>query len=194
MTFEKIRQDYFPFSPTSGIQIRSVDMKTVYQVTGAISNQVFSPSTDLGLMPFKRAPDLLRQSLQRHQEQFVIYNANDEPIGWSIGEQRMDDTFIMLWTGILPAYQSQGIYTAFLKQFIRYLQALGYVRITSNHMVNNRAVLIAKLKAGFIVSGMGLDERIGAMLWLTYFIDKEAEEGYRSAFSLEKYESANLLK
>ena len=95
----------------------------------------------------------------------------------------------MRWTGILPAHQRRGIYSRFLRQLLTYLKALGYARVTSSHMVNNRPVLIAKLKAGFIATGMSLDERWGAMLWLTYYLDDRVSDAFRSAFSLEQYSS-----
>lgn len=93
----------------------------------------------------------------------------------------------MNWSGILPEYQNRGVYSTFLHRFLDYLKKLGYVRVTSNHMVNNRPVLIAKLKAGFVATGMSLDERWGAMLWLTYFINDAQAEAFRHAFSLENY-------
>jgi RimJ/RimL family protein N-acetyltransferase len=189
MSFSDTRQTFFPFTPIPSIIVEAVDSATVYSVAGKIADQVFTPSSELGLMPFKPAPQTLRDALQRHTEQFVFYNAENEPIGWAIGEQKEADTFNMLWTGILPAYQNQGIYSAFLRRFLEYLQALGYARVTSNHMVNNRAVLVAKLKAGFIVTGMSLDERVGAVLWLTYYFDTHAEDGFRRAFSLAKHRS-----
>ena len=187
MAFDNIRQQFFPFTPTPSITIRAVDSATVYAVTGSIAYQVFTPSPELGLMPTMPIPQPLRDAFQSHTEQFVFYNAKNEPIGWSIGQQREADTFIMLWTGILPAYQNQGIYSAFLRRLLDYLRTLGYARVTSNHMVNNRAVLIAKLKAGFIATGMSLDERWGAILWLTHYLDETVEEAFRRAFSLEKY-------
>lgn len=44
-----------------------------------------------------------------------------------------------------------------------YLHDLGLERVTSNHMVNNRAILIAKLKSESFVTGMALDERWGVL-------------------------------
>lgn len=170
-----------------GITIRNVDSATVYQATGKIAHQVASAPSDLGLMTQHPTPQLLRDSFRSHSEHFVIYNATDDPIGWSIGEQKESDTFIMQWTGILPEYQNRGIYSAFLRQLLAYLKAIGYARVTSNHFVNNRAVLVAKLKAGFIATGMTLDERWGAVLWLTRYLDEQAEDAFRHAFSLEKY-------
>lgn len=188
INFDEKRHQFFPFEVKPGIVVKAVDVATVYEVTGKLTEQVFSSMTELGLMPFTAGPEHLQATRQRHAEQFVIYANGDEPIGWSIGEQRAVDDFFMTWTGIIPAYQNQGIYSAFLRHFISYCMALGYARITSNHMVNNRRVIVAKMKAGFIASGMSLDERIGAALWLTYYIDKAREAGFKSAFSLENYD------
>jgi len=184
MPFSSTRQQFFPFTAIPGITIRAVDRATVYEVTGEIANQVFTPSSELGLMPYEAAPQPLRDAFQRHTEQFVIYNKENAPIGWVIGEQKEADTFFMAWTGILPAYQNQGIYSAFLRHFLGYLKTLGYARVMSNHMVNNRAVLVAKLKAGFIATGMTLDERWGAVLWLTYYFEDRVEDAFKRAFSL----------
>lgn len=56
-----------------------------------------------------------------------------------------------------------------------------------NHMVNNRAVLIAKLKAGFVITGMTLDERYGAQVSLSYLFHADRQAGFERAFSLESY-------
>ena len=189
MAFDTTRQQFFPFTCRPGITVRAVDSATVYAVTAAIANQVSTSSSDLGLMTDRPVPQGLRNSFQSHTEQFVFYDAEDKPIGWSIGQQKEADTFIMQWTGLVPAYQNQGIYSAFLPRFLDYLRAIGYARVTSNHFVNNRAVLVAKLKAGFIATGMSLDERWGAILWLTHFLDENVEDAFRHAFSLEKYRS-----
>jgi hypothetical protein len=53
-------------------------------------------------------------------------------------------------------------------------------------MVNNRPVLIAKLKAGFHIVGLSLDERFGAQVTLAYFSHEDRREGFARAFSLER--------
>ena len=188
MPFSEQRRQFFPFELIPGVTARPATKSEVYAVTGAISSRVFSPMTELGLVPFNSPPPALAEQFSHHSEQFVFYDADDNPIGWSIGEQRQGDTYFMGWTGILPEWQRKGIYGAFLKQLQAYIASLGYARITSNHMVNNRSVLIAKLKAGFIVSGYSLDERIGAAVWLTWFAEKERAIAFEKAFSLESYD------
>jgi RimJ/RimL family protein N-acetyltransferase len=51
--------------------------------------------------------------------------------------------------GFIPSYRGRGLYTAFLNQLLIYLEAVDYERVTTTHHPNNRAILMAELKAGF---------------------------------------------
>ena len=187
-TFDEIRSEFFPYEPTSEYTVRAVNAETVFNVFDRLAGEVFSPMAELGLAPFQTPPAPLAETWNVHSERFVFYNSDDEPIGWSISEQREPDTLFMIWTGVVPAHQNKGLYSSFLRHYLDYAKALGYARVTSNHMVNNRRVLVAKLKAGFVAAGMSLDERWGAMIWLTCHLDDELAATYRSAFSLENYD------
>lgn len=186
--FDEHRQTHFPMALPGGVEVRAVDAATGWTVAHSLSDQVFTPLAELGLVAYSPPPPLLAEAQAHHGEQLVFYDAAGEPIGWSIGHQHEPDTFFMLWTGILPAHQNQGLYSAFLRHFIDYCRALGYARIASTHMVNNTRVIVAKMKAGFVASAMELDERWGAMLRLTYYIDESRKRGLESAFSLPNYD------
>jgi len=185
--FDQTRLEFFPYNPTPDCTVRAVDTETVRSVFDELAAQVFTPGSNLGLAGFQPPPEPLDEAWNVHSERFVFYDSADNPIGWSISEQREPDTLFMIWTGVLPAHQNQGIYSAFLRHYLDYARALGFARVTSNHMVNNRRVLVAKLKAGFVASGMTLDERWGAMIWLTCHLNDELATTYRTAFSLETY-------
>lgn len=188
MSLRDIRENFFPFKPTPDVTVRSVGAEIIGGVMDQLSAEVFTPMSDLGLVGFQAPPAELAEAWNVHREAFVFYDAAEDPIGWSISEQREPDTLFMIWTGIVPAHQNQGTYSAFLRHYLNYARALGFARVTSNHMVNNRRVLVAKLKAGFVASGMTLDERWGAMIWLTCHLNDDLEAAYRSAFSLETYD------
>ncbi len=186
--FDETRKAFFPFEASPTCTVRAVDADALYEVFDKLTGEVFTPMTDLGLAPYQMPPDNLAETWNVHTERFVFYNAQNRPIGWSLSEQREPDTLFMVWTGILPEHQNQGVYSSFLRHYLNYARALGYARVTSNHMVNNRRVLVAKLKAGFVASGMTLDERWGAMIWLTCHLDDDMAAIFRTAFSLETYE------
>jgi RimJ/RimL family protein N-acetyltransferase len=189
--FDEIRQNHFPAGLLPGLTVQAVDTATLDEVFTTIGDQIFSSYAALGNyeMPAERysRADALRAIYQQtHAEWFVFYD-DHRPVGWSYGMMINPSTFFMSSTGLLPQYRQRGIYTAFLRRLLPYLHQIGYERVTSNHMTNNRAVLIAKLKAGFFITGLTLDERYGAQVTLTYFFYEDRRQGFAKAYSLEPY-------
>ena len=188
--FNETRANFFPAQLTEAVAVRPVAPKTLWAVTERLDREIETPFAELGL--YEKPPERRERSRrlreiygQVHHEYFVFYDA-DEPVGWSYGHMADADTFFMSWSGVARAYQRQGIYTSFLQALLPFLKALGYERVTSRHMVNNRPVLIAKLKAGFHVVGLSLDERFGAQVELAYFFYEDQRAGFAGAFSLER--------
>lgn len=188
MEINRIRADHFPVVVADGCEVRPVDEATFWEIVGELSAEVFTPLSELGLAEYRPPSPTVGDAWQVHREWLMFHDADDRPIGWSFSEQREADTLFMVWTGLVPDVQNRGIYSAFLRHFLAYAKALGYARVTSTHMVNNRRVLVAKLKAGFVASGMTLDERWGAMIGLTCHLDDDLAGAYRNAFSLERYD------
>jgi GNAT superfamily N-acetyltransferase len=191
--FDDIRQQFFPVQLLPEITLCSeADRAAFYQQIGPLMSQVFTPFDTLGayVMPNDRWQALspLRQAFAHtHHEQFILYNQVGDPVGWSYGDMLDSETFFMTNSAILPAYRRRGIYTAFLMHLLTYLAALGYERVTSKHQTNNRAVIIAKLRAGFNILGVDLDERWGAQVELGYFFHSDRQRGYERAFALEAW-------
>ncbi len=124
----------------------------------------------------------LASSLQRY---FLIYDG-ETPIGWHFGFQRSELDYFMANTGIIPDYQGRGIYSAFLKYIIPRILDEGFQFITSVHHADNNAVIVPKLKAGFIIQSFGfliqtmiLESNYGPMIQLVY----PAKDIYRKTFS-----------
>jgi len=188
--FEAERQKYFPLSLPHGIKGRIVDLQTYFDVEDALEPQVFPlhPNIERHFStPIDRRDRSSRLgNLQRqgHQEAIVFYKGEDA-IGWAAGRMQSADEFLMDVTGILPQYQRQGIYTAFLQAYLPYLRDIGYERVISHHSPTNRAVLIAKLKAGFVIRGMSFRENAGASVQLVYFLHADRHEAFEAIHSLQ---------
>jgi len=90
-------------------------------------------------------------------------------IGWSYGQQVSSDTFRMVTSGIIKEHQCKGIYTAFLSVLANHLSNLGFQVIFSRHYATDNAVIIPKLKFGFLISGFELTEEFGTLIRLSYF-------------------------
>ncbi|MDX1993197.1 MAG: GNAT family N-acetyltransferase [bacterium] len=187
--FEQQRAAYFPVELPGSVVARPVDYETYAPIRKALFDQVFPHWNSLPryqLPPERRAKVARLTKLFRkaHHERFVFYD-DDTPIGWSMGH--MDDpiTFRMNNSGLLPDYRRWGIYTAFTRRLLDYLKTLGYERVTSYHHPTNRAVLIAKLRLGFNLSGHWLNEDGGAVVRLTYYFYEDRFQAFERAFGME---------
>lgn len=117
---------------------------------------------------------------------FILHQ--NEIIGWFFGFQKYD-SFYMCNTGLFKTYRNKGIYTALLPQIIKRLKAEGFATITSKHLASNNAVLIPKLKAGFQIKGMEIDENFGTMINLVYYNNSVMQKAYLMRTGEEKLKS-----
>ena len=93
----------------------------------------------------------------------------EELVGVSYGRHAEDSTFNMSISLVSPAYRRQGLYGEMLRYVLARTKQDGFLKVTSRHRATNNAVIIPKLKAGFVISGMELDPAFGTMVHLSYF-------------------------
>jgi GNAT superfamily N-acetyltransferase len=189
--FDEVRAQFFPYPLTPDITAVSViDSAAFWSEVVPLMGMIFPPYSDLGAFSLpesrrSRLKPLAEAFGKTHHEYFIFRTDDGQAVGYSYGDIRDRETFFMTSSGILPEYRQQGLYTGFLKHFLSYLYALGYERVVSNHQTNNRAVIIAKLKAGFNVTAVNLDERWGSQVELTYLFHEDRRQGYAQAYTLE---------
>lgn len=70
-------------------------------------------------------------------------------------------------TGILEEHRRRGLYTALLPVVLNQLRQKGFQIVFSRHTLTNNAVIIPKLKAGFVISGFEVDDRFGTLVQLS---------------------------
>lgn len=95
----------------------------------------------------------------------------DEFVGWHLGRQEDAQRFYMVNTGILEAHRNRGLYRALLPVVLKRVEAAGFQIVYSRHTVINNQVIVPKLKAGFIISGMEVDDRFGTSVQLSYYFN-----------------------
>jgi RimJ/RimL family protein N-acetyltransferase len=79
-------------------------------------------------------------------------------------------------TALHPVHRGKGLYTRILELVVRMAREKGFQLVTSKHYASNNAVIVPKLKAGFIITGMALDEKYGLMVHLTKYLHPEREK------------------
>ena len=110
---------------------------------------------------------------------FRVAAFNDEIlVGWTYARSE-GTTLQMVNSGVALAERRNGVYTQLVKLVIAHAQATGFSTILSRHAANNNAVIIAKLKVGFMVSGFEYSEVYGPLVRLTYLVGNLRRQLYR---------------
>lgn len=82
--------------------------------------------------------------------------------GWFEGPN-----FYIGMSAVDPAYRRQGLYTRLLHTVEQAVRLRGGAVIHSHHVATNNAVLIAKLKLGYVICGVDFIESMGLLVHLT---------------------------
>lgn len=104
---------------------------------------------------------------------------HDAVVAMFCGDSHDRGRYQMRHTVVSPAYQRRGIYSEIIARALAYSADLGYSVVISEHSPANSAVLIAKLKAGFCITGLELDAAFGTSVVLTHFHDPAELAAYR---------------
>jgi len=114
-----------------------------------------------------RALDRLRGGCLEHR---LLWCAGDEVIGAYRGTQEDGGSYLMWNTVVRRDFQRRGLYRAFLPRLIAAVREVGFRQIHSRHHADNNAVLVSKLKAGFVISGFEISPRDGVLIDLRLFL------------------------
>ena len=136
--------------------------------------RIYTPDEREGYARLLRS--LAARPLRHH---LLIRDGDGALVGVVRGSQRPGAEWHMSITAIKPAYQGRGLYSALLQRLIALMGGIGFRAITSRHHADNNAVLVPKLKAGFIISGFDLSPKRGLMVELCYPL----ADGLRAAYS-----------
>ena len=107
----------------------------------------------------------------------------DSLVGWTFAHAEGATHFHMVNSGVAPAQQRQGIYSKLVQLVIESARSRGCVAILSRHAANNNAVIIAKLKLGFFVSGFEYSEVYGPLVRLTFLLGERRRTLHRTRAS-----------
>jgi ribosomal protein S18 acetylase RimI-like enzyme len=95
----------------------------------------------------------------------------DEMIGWSYSRQEPSDSLYMQNSGIVPEHRRKGLYTYLVRETLALAEKLGFQSVWSLHRTTNNAVVIPKLKEGFIITGMDISDSFGTRVKLAYYFN-----------------------
>lgn len=96
---------------------------------------------------------------------------NNQVVGWHYSRPWNSRTVYMGNSGFLLAHQKKGLYTKLLAFVLAVLKSEGFQHVRSTHHVTNNAVILPKLRAGFCIQGIQIDDN-GVMAILQYNFNK----------------------
>lgn len=122
-----------------------------------------------------------------------LYNDKGELVGWSSSFQSQVNELYMMNSVVAPEYRRQGHYTKMVERTLSFAREQGFQTVSSNHTATNNAVIVPKLKLGFKISGLLLDDAFGTLVKLVYHLNDTRAQAmeFRSG---QKSPSANLKK
>ena len=94
----------------------------------------------------------------------------DSLVGWTLARPQGEGHLHMINSGVAPPHRNQGVYSKLVQLVIEHAKSDGYVDISSRHAASNNAVIVAKLKLGFFVSGFEYSEVYGPLVRLTFLL------------------------
>jgi ribosomal protein S18 acetylase RimI-like enzyme len=100
-------------------------------------------------------------------------------VGWSQGYRQGKSEFYMLNSGVASTERRRGVYSELVRAVLAHAASQGYARVTSRHAASNTAVLIAKMRLGFQVSGFEYSEVYGPLAHLTFIVSEARRRLYR---------------
>lgn len=125
-----------------------------------------------------------------------LYSPNNEFVGFSFGFQESSETFYMAASAVLPEHRNQGLYSELVKHVLKRTTEEGFQTIYGTHCATNNAVIIPKLKLGFIFSKIELSDMFGTIMHLQYFVNplRRKVMDYRSGLSVPDSELKLVMK
>ena len=104
-------------------------------------------------------------------------------VGWSQGYREGTSQFYMLNSGVAVTERRSGVYSQLVEGLLAHAESEGYSSVRSRHTAANTAVIIAKLKLGFQVSGFEYSEVYGPLVQLTYLVGEARRKLYQTRAS-----------
>jgi len=104
-------------------------------------------------------------------------------VGVYRGRQGDAAIYRMTVTAIQPEWRRRGVYSALLKAVLTGAASAGFLQVESTHHADNNPVLVAKLKEGFVITGLKVSLRTGLMVSLVYRFSERARAQHRASVS-----------
>jgi len=163
-----------------GVAIRHVDAAEWHAVVDPLWNEtlerpglelapLFTPAQAAG---FRDLDEIIAGRLQHR----MLFEAGGDVVGGYWGQQDTFARYYMTVTVFRPAWRGRGLYRELLERVTAAVAASGFRELHSRHRADNNAILVPKLRAGWVISAFEVAPKWGLTVHLRkYLVDGLAE-------------------
>jgi hypothetical protein len=110
---------------------------------------------------------------------YLLLERGGEVVGVYWGQQHPFGRYYMVNSIVRPDVLGRGVYRALLPRVVAAAEAAGFGEIYSRHRVDNNAILVPKLKAGFVIAGFEIAPRFGLLVHLRRYLIEGMDRAFR---------------
>jgi hypothetical protein len=167
------------FNLEDGYKIRVLEEDSFIELQKPLREMVFED--DHSVFPFEFISDDEKKKVGALRERIFndplklylgLFDIDENFVGWSFGFQENAMVYYMCNSAVLKEHRRKGLYTSLMKTSIDILEKEGFQVIYSRHNATNNSVIIPKLKAGFVISSLEMDDVFGVLVHLKYFTNE----------------------
>jgi len=126
---------------------------------------LFTPAQSAG---FRDLDAILDERLQHR----MLFEAGGATIGGYWGQQEPFGRYYMTVSVFRPDWRGRGLYTALLERVTAAVAGAGFREMYSRHRADNNAILVPKLRAGWVIAAFEVAPRWGLTVHLRkYLVD-----------------------
>ncbi len=157
-----------------GFSIEHCDQNRFNSIVGKLSETMFEDKLSVWPREFLSNEEMVNLKIlnEKYQSNLTMHSLlfnEGRLVGWSFGYQDTKESFLMANSAILPEFRGRSLYSFLLDEVIEYLTKKGIQRIRSNHNLTNNHIILPKLKRGFLITGLHVNEMAGTLVELTYY-------------------------
>lgn len=186
----------------NGYTIKEMSAKEFFPLFGKVYDSLFGedhtffPDSYYSVEEKRKLSSLKQRMGQLYELRLGLFSPENEFVGFSFGFQENEETFYMAASGVLPAHRGRGLYSQLVKYLLQKTTDEGFQKIYGTHCATNNAVLIPKLKLGFIFSKVELSDMFGTILHLQYFTNplRRKMMDYRSGLKVPDQQVQSVTK
>ncbi len=173
--FSSVGEDMKTITLSDGYTIKEMSAKEFFPLFGRHYDAIFGddhtffPETYFSVKENEKMNTLKERMGDLFQLNLGLFSPDNEFVGFSFGAQESEETFYMMASAVLVSHRGKGLYSALVKEVIERCREEGFQKIYGTHCATNNAVLIPKLKLGFIFSKIELSDMFGTILHLQYY-------------------------